>query len=148
MKCEKCNVNEANVYYRTSVNGHTTEQHLCTHCAGEQGLDVVCNWPGRELLEESFTGFFGRDPFENFFSGGLLPGFGRGRTTGGTMLRPTPRVAAAEPEAPAGTKAEPDPELDRRRRCNALKAQLEAAVKAEDYEKAIELRDELRKLEK
>jgi len=135
MKCEKCNENEATVFYRASVNGETTQQNLCAHCAGELGLDKAFVWPGTELLEEAFGGFFGRDPFESFFSGSLLPRFGR------TALLSRPAVKS-EPAA------KPDPELAARREKNALRAQLEAAVKAEDFEQAILLRDKLRELDK
>ena len=135
MKCEKCNQNEASVYYRTSINGETNEQHLCAECAGELGLDRAFSWQSRDLFEEAFGGFFGRDPFESFFSGSLLPRFGR------TALLSRPAVKS-EPAA------KPDPELAARREKNALRAQLEAAVKAEDFEQAILLRDKLRELDK
>jgi protein-arginine kinase activator protein McsA len=44
--------------------------------------------------------------------------------------------------------ATPDAELSRRRELNALREQLNNAVKAEEYERAAELRDQIRELEK
>ena len=41
-----------------------------------------------------------------------------------------------------------DPELSKRREINALREELSTAVKEENFEKAIELRDKLRELEK
>lgn len=149
MKCEKCNQNEASVYYRTSINGETSEQHLCADCAGELGLDKAFSWQSRDLFEEAFGGFFGRDPFESFFGGSLLPSFAR-RTMAPMLTLPRIEIRLAEPEtgtkAPAETKT--DPELERRREINALREQMNTAVRAEDFEKAIELRDKLRELEK
>ena len=147
MKCEKCNQNEASVYYRVSVNGETGEQHLCADCAGELGLDKAFSWQSRDLLEEAFGGFFGRDPFESFFGGSLLPSFARrAMAPVRTLPRMEPGRTAPRTEAPAETEA--DPALERRREINALREQLNTAVKAEDFEKAIELRDKLRELEK
>lgn len=139
MKCEKCNQNEASVFYRASINGRATEQHLCARCAGELGLDKAFRWPERSLFEEAFGGFFGRDPFDGFFGGSLLPGFVR------QAMAPAATLTRAEPQAAPETK--PDGELSSRRERNALRAQLDAAVQAEDFEKAIELRDKLRALE-
>ena len=33
MKCEICKKNEAQFYYKESINGKTTEKHLCAECA-------------------------------------------------------------------------------------------------------------------
>ena len=40
MLCEKCNSREANVLIREIVNGVSTERHLCTECAQENGLGL------------------------------------------------------------------------------------------------------------
>ena len=147
MKCEKCNQKEASVYYRATVNGETSEQHLCADCAGELGLDKAFSWQSRDLFEEAFGGFFGRDPFDNFFGGSRLTSFARRAMT---PVQTMPRIEIGreetKAEAPPETKA--DPALERRREINALREQLNTAVKAEDYETAIELRDKLRELEK
>lgn len=155
MKCEKCNQKEASVYYRATVNGETSEQHLCADCAGELGLDKAFSWQSRDLFEEAFGGFFGRDPFDSFFGGSRLTSFAR-RAMTPTRILPRIEIGLVEPkaEAPAETKAEAppetkaDPALERRREINALREQLNTAVKAEDYETAIRLRDKLRELEK
>ena len=146
MKCEKCNQNEASVYYRTSINGETNEQHLCAECAGELGLDRAFSWQSRDLFEEAFGGFFGRDPFESFFGGSLLPGFAR-RAMAPVLTLPRIEIRLPQPKAETPAETEADPELQRRREVNALREQLNAAVKAEDFEKAIELRDKLREME-
>lgn len=35
MLCDKCNKNEAKIYYTEIINGEKTEQHLCEDCATE-----------------------------------------------------------------------------------------------------------------
>ena len=33
MKCENCGKNEVTFVYRSNVNGHVEEKHLCSDCA-------------------------------------------------------------------------------------------------------------------
>ena len=35
MKCQHCGKNEATIYYKSTVNGRTTEASVCQHCAEE-----------------------------------------------------------------------------------------------------------------
>ncbi len=157
MKCEKCNEKEANFFYTATINGQTTQRRLCSDCAREEGLD------------KAFGSFGHRDMFDDFFEEpfGMLESFfrepfGRRSLFGGLMPTLTlPRVLfapaeTAEPKtgsAPAQTEAEAKipvdagEEVKTGRELKALKHQLHEAVKAEDFEKAIELRDKIRKLE-
>lgn len=146
MKCEKCNQNEASVYYRATINGETTEQHLCADCAGELGLDKAFSWQSRDLMEEAFGGFFGRDPFESFFGRSLLPSYAR-RAMAPVLTMPRIQINLMQPKTETSGETKADPALERRREINALREQLNAAVKDENFEKAIELRDKLRALE-
>lgn len=161
MKCEKCNEREANFFYTATVNGKTTQRRLCSECAAEEGLDKALGF-GRESL---FDGFFG-EPFgmlESFFGepfgrrslfSGLMPTM---MTMPRSLFAPTetaaPEREAAPAHGPAQTEAETKIPVDAGeevrtgRELRALKHQLHAAVKAEDFEKAIELRDKIRQLE-
>ena len=60
MKCQKCNINEANTHLTKIINGNKTEYYLCEKCAEENG---------------DFTSLkFGWDnDFDNFFSGFFTP---------------------------------------------------------------------------
>ena len=40
MKCEHCGKNEATFFYKSSVNGHVTQVHLCQDCAQAMGYTV------------------------------------------------------------------------------------------------------------
>lgn len=152
MKCEKCHENEANYYYRETINGKSTQKHLCSHCAEAEGLTSAFDWRGESLLEEFFEPFFTRG---SLLSGFGMPGLAR------TMLRPMlafPRFEigmlspqpreATEEKAEEGTSPAVDEGLKARREAEMLREQLRSAVEREDYEKAIELRDRLRALEK
>lgn len=153
MKCEKCNNNEANFYYKSTINGKTTERHLCTECAREEGFGEALDWSGRDMFDEMVSDTFGL--MDSFFSGrSLFPGFGR------SLLAPVlsfPRLHLFidEPEKTAEAEDrktvsadDAGEELRHEREIKELRNQLDEAVKAEDFEKAIKLRDKIKELEK
>lgn len=143
MKCEHCGMNEATFYYRSSVNGCVTEHHLCPQCARELGYDKSMN--------STFWGddFFTR-PFRMMES--MLNGFGsRMLTEFPSPVEVLDEAASAVPvqqdPAPQGLVSDAEQKaFTRECRRNALQNQLNAAVKAENYEEAARLRDELRGL--
>ena len=149
MKCEKCNEREANFFYTATINGKTTQKHLCSECAAQEGLDKAFDFG-----HEDFFGDFFTEPF------GLLDSFFGRRSLFGSMMpvMTLPRIlfapAETKQEAPAQEQEETaipkdaGEEIRTRRELSALKHQLEEAVKAEDFEKAIELRDKIREMEK
>lgn len=148
MKCEKCNEREATFFYSSNYNGKKSERRLCSECAQAEGFGGMLR-PGA-MFDSAFDSIF-----EDFFAPvrSFLPAFdmfgGMGRSIMAPSL-PRLRIVLEEPEAPV--RAKPAPEVDEaaksQREREALKAQLEEAVKAEDYEKAIELRDKLRAMDK
>lgn len=166
MKCTNCGKNNASYHYRYELNGEVTEAHLCHECAAKLQPEREFAAKSRELLGSAFDdgffggasggslfgrgfggglleSFFGRDPFESFFAPSPFAALGM------------PRIEISFPEAAAGCtedaesrkEAKADPELSHRREINELRSQMHKAAKAEDYEKAAELRDKLRALE-
>ena len=142
MKCQHCGKNEATIYYRSTVNGRTTEAHVCPHCAGELGYDRALHdleRRSRRMFREPFSLL--RDPFFDGFASHLLTEF------------PAPGNTLAEAEE-AVTEKKADPILsneesrafDLQRQRNALQHQLRDAIAAENYEEAARLRDEIRVL--
>ncbi|MGE4353800.1 MAG: UvrB/UvrC motif-containing protein [Oscillospiraceae bacterium] len=144
MKCEKCNEREANFFYTSNINGKITNMHLCSECAAEEGL--LNN-------DELFGGFFKdpfemRDPFgmfEDFWNGNFFAPFGRTLLATPTLERP--EVERLEETEEDKIPADAGAEFKAKRELKALKAQLKKAVAAEDFEKAIKLRDEIRSRE-
>ena len=77
MKCEICKKNEAQFYYKESINGKTTEKHLCAECAHKEGLDRIFEHEANSMLTS-----FGKMmdsfllPDVDFFGFGRLPSIG------------------------------------------------------------------------
>ena len=163
MKCEICKKNEAQFYYKESINGKTTEKHLCAECAHKEGLD---------RMMDSFL-----LPDVDFFGFGRLPSIGE-------MFEPLLTLSEHEPEAEMHEEADPleakaeekgeealghkgeepsvredaypleaeaeenaEEAFEQRRELNALRHKMHKAVEEEDFETAIELRDMIRKME-
>ena len=140
MKCEHCGRNEATFFYKSSVNGHVTQVHLCQDCAQQMGYADSLRRSMRPMS------LFGDDFFSRPFS--LLEPFMDG--FGSRMLTEFPepdQPQQAQPAERAGLvdKSQQE-ELRSQRRRNALQEQLKAAVESENYEEAARLRDELRTL--
>ena len=163
MLCQKCNLNEATVHIRRTVNGVKSEMMLCSKCAGSEG--------GHS--------FFGDDLFSGFFSDSIL-GMRRAEeqkkcpVCGLTRreLASSGRAGCAKcyeyfaPELDKiiygihgnarhngvvpGAHAE---QIEKQRRLDGIKAQIEelrkeqqTAIAEQNYEKAAELRDKIKAL--
>lgn len=150
MKCTNCGKNNASYHYRYNINGNITEAHLCPDCAAKMGenvemdMDKVFNDAFRDfdnMFDGFFGGFFGRRSLNPFGSFGLP-----------TMMMPRLAFAPAKTEEaeekPAEKRTEVDAELSKRREVNELREQMRAAAEAEDYERAAEIRDKIKEMEK
>ena len=157
MKCEKCNEKEATFYYSCYLNGEKTEKHLCADCARAEGFGEVMDYRPVSALDGIFDGFF-----DDFFAPrrSLFSPFDVFGSTVRRMMTPVmpqlrfvigePQTAHAQPQSEAEAKIPEDAgaEVRASRELAALKAQLAAAVQEENFERAIELRDQIRGLEK
>jgi len=156
MKCTKCNEREAVFHYSMNVNGKASETHLCHECAEAEGYGDMFNHNPMGMFEDMFAPRFGGF-FDDFFAPrrSFFPSIGR--LMAPIMSLPKISIVIGDNEAAQETPAEtaeakiPEDageEVKQRRELGELKSQLEQAVKAEDFEKAIELRDKIRELEK
>ena len=149
MKCQKCNQNEVNFFYSSSVNGAVTETRLCSDCASGAGYDIINLFDVNSMFEQ-FMPVFGRPMFPS----GLMPRFAPMSAT------PYPQLAMASRGVPAvessgcncgngaanqcANKAEEiDDKMAQRRELNM---QMRAAVEKEEFEKAAQLRDRIKEL--
>ena len=160
MKCQNCGRNEATYYYKSSINGRVTETHLCADCARKLGYaDGILAQQRRmmrgmeSLFDDSFFGgsllgdffgertalngrrnrFFGEDLFDDFFR--EMPALGGG-------------VQEEAPKAEEKTVSEEESgRFAQIRQRNALRHELKKAIHEENFERAAEIRDELRALE-
>lgn len=144
MKCEKCGNNEAVFFYSTDINGEKSQGCLCEDCAHEMGLCISPMYRGR---------------FGQMYRVRLLSGFGNFGAPVGSIMAPSmavPFVNAVcgedvvlpREDTASSVPADAGADIKRRRELAALREQLNSAVSAEDYEKAAELRDKLRAMEK
>ncbi|MBQ3482985.1 MAG: UvrB/UvrC motif-containing protein [Clostridia bacterium] len=162
MKCEKCNQNEATVFYKESVNGKVRSLHLCAACAAEQQSAHPFFSPSYpdNLLGELFGlaahGKPHRDEARRCpdcgatWSDLLRDGKAccpKCYTAFADLLEPTVRQLHGNVthagRAPAARRAVREKES----RLTELKRQLQEAVAAENYEQAAKLRDEIRGME-
>ena len=161
MLCEKCGKNPATTYLKRTINGKTTEQHLCAACAAQQGwgsvwndfgLDlhnfwgnlfaepsvralgdtVRCDCCGKSFAEISESGQVGCPQCYRVFYDRLLPMVQR--------LHGKTRHTGKVPLA-GGEEAKKEQELEN------LKKQLAEAVEKHEYETCAKLRDRIRELE-
>lgn len=168
MQCQECGKRPATLHFTKIVNGDKTEFHLCDVCAKEKGeiipgtsngfsihnlisglLDFDLNHHGGTIGSEpkalhckecgmsyaqfSKMGRFGCSSCYDYFSVRLDPLLRRihGNTA---HVGKIPRRAGQH--------------LHTRKQLEQLKARLAQAVQREEFEKAAQIRDEIRKLEK
>ncbi len=163
--CERCREKEASVYYKESVNASSREIRLCADCAREMGIGFggksvleeeffaalplfakpssrerrgseggVCPTCGKSREEICLSGRFGCPHCYDAFAQGLdmTPFVGRGYRGG--------RLGSASGETGARGPIQEDPG-------KTLKKQLQEALEVENYEKAAQIRDQIRALE-
>lgn len=145
MKCERCGKNEATFYYKSSINGKVTELHLCPECAEALDYTESLRSTWRRPLSLFDDDFFSR-PFGLLEP--LFDGFGtRLLTEFPQPDQPDAEVSIPTPQPRRGLVSDEEQKaLQSERRRNALRSQLDAAVREERYEDAAKLRDELRSL--
>lgn len=162
MLCQNCGKKMATTYIKRTINGETTEWHLCADCAAEQGFGnmmngfgfslgdfwgslfaepaahaiadtVRCDGCGKSFSEIAETGRAGCPACYTTFYDRLLPSIQR--IHGKT--RHTGKVPSG-----AGDELKKEKEIDKLRR------ELSDCIAKQQYEKCAELRDHIRALEK
>ncbi len=172
MLCERCHQREATIHLSQTHQGQTVEQHLCESCAKEIGLEtnlesVFDNFFGQSVFGSSIFNTTGGIPafgqpaprnlacpscglsFDEFRSSGL---FGCSHCYEAFADRLDPVFRRVQ----GGTRhvgrkllesADVQERQLRRSKIAELRKELTKAVKDEQYEKAAQLRDEIRVLE-
>ncbi len=147
MKCQNCGKNECSFHYTSNINGKTSEVHLCAECADKLGYSNNVYFNTSDLFEDMVSDFFGgRRSFGGF---GMLPRIGSLMPRSAFLPLEQPRtetVPAQQQEEPR-QQAAVDPEISRRRELNMLREEMRRAAENEEYEKAAEIRDRIRKME-
>ena len=139
MKCQHCGKNEATIYYKSTVNGRTTEAHVCPACAGELGYDRALH-----AMERRSRRMF-RDPF-SLLSDPIFGGFASRLLTEFPAPGNTLEEAKEEKKEDGILSEVESRSFDLQRQRNALQHALHDAIAAENYEEAARLRDEIHAL--
>ena len=159
MKCENCGKNEVTFIYQSNINGKVTEKHLCSECAEKLGYTQKIAARYRSMMQSFFGGsLFGNNFFDDFFS--PMPGL-MGRMN--RMLEDPFDDFFAEMPALSAAPVQQQEEQQKQqndlvgkeeqsrfaymRQMNALKLEMKKAVHQENFERAAELRDQIRQLE-
>ena len=167
MKCDLCD-NESTVHEVTVKGGVKIERHLCESCAAEQGIGMQAGNPVELLKSMLQPKTRAAAPptkaaacptcgitFSDFKSAGVLgcpecyatfesqlAGLIERAHEGATQhVGKVPRESAGGPRPAIAEAIE-----ERAQRVAAIRRMLEEAVRAEQYERAAQLRDELRKM--
>ena len=139
MVCQHCGRNEATFYYKSTVNGRTTQTHLCNVCARDLGY--------ADALRPGKYDFFS-DPFallrEGWFDGAASRLLTEFPAPGNTLTEAKETVRRQETDNLLDAEESRAYTLQRQR--NALTYRLQEAIETENYEEAARLRDELRAL--
>ena len=169
MLCQACQKNQATTHIKNIINGELTEKHLCPECAAKQGYGNVfdhmfdigsfmsgfmgepsfalasekrCPNCGITLSQITKGGRVGCARCYDVFYDRLLPSIKRihGNTyhTGKRLKKP--QLASGENSTETEVKPSPKSEIE------SLGAELQAAVKAQEFEKAAQLRDRINAL--
>lgn len=154
MKCENCGKNEVTFVYQSNINGKVTEKHLCSECAEKLGYSQKIAAHSQRMMQNLFGSSF----FDDFFS--PMPSL-MGRMT--RMLEDPfddffadmPALGAAPAQQENQSQQKQDDLVGKEeqgrfaymRQMNALKMEMKKVVHQENFERAAELRDQIRVLE-
>jgi len=169
MQCQICSNNTATIHLTEITDGQRVETHLCQECAQKQGLAVKSQVPLNELLStllaaqpEAQTGPFGEaeekdDPNLSCPDCGMtMDQFRKDSQLGcpndyeifGDALEPVIKKVHGGNTEHRGKIPSDAPDNTRTLAERAeLQTKLDAAVKAEDYETAAKLRDQIKLLQ-
>lgn len=158
MMCDQCGKNPATMHYTSIINGEKTERHLCAQCAQEQNIALTQSFDIGQLL----SGFMadgmqqaqrvpvcpkcGMD-LRTFQKGGLL-GCAECYKTFQPQLEPLLNRIHGHVRHVGKTPSRAGGTIKAQREIDRLAQDLKKAVAAENFERAAELRDTIRDLER
>lgn len=153
MLCEKCGKLPAGIHFSQNINGVQSELHVCANCAAKMGY-----WGATSIFGKSFWNIINDIPDSHVscpFCGQTIEQFSTMKRIGcekcyshfSRFLDPIIRKIQFSNTHIGKIPKGANPRLKLSRELDSLKAQLNDAVKAEEYEKAAILRDKIRKIE-
>lgn len=169
MLCERCQQRPANVHLTEITNGQQNESNLCEVCAREMHLQGLSfNFLPQMSLQNFLAGLLKHDPGigqaahadvagkscekcglmeRQFVKQGLL-GCGHCYKSFEERLEPLLRRIHGSSKHGGKVPERAGGPLRQAREIESLKNQLREAIKLEEFERAVEIRDRIRELEK
>lgn len=162
MICEICEQRQATFHYKEMINGKVKELHLCEICAQEKGLGETFFMPSFSLpnlmaglteLEIPLSEEISVNcphcglSYEDIMRKGKI-GCGLCYQALKEYLTPLLEKIQGKVRHSGKVPRKGKVEDQRERRIYELRKELEKLVRKEEYERAVELRDEIRRLEK
>ncbi len=157
--CTKCGKNPASVYIKNTINGVTTEQHLCSQCASEEKL---IGQPYMDPFGDMFSLFEPAVQSQQAIGADRCPLCGAsahdimksGRAGCAScydvfarllnpMIKRIHGTASHTGSVPASCSAG----IKKEKRLETLRGELKSAIENENFEDAARLRDEIREIE-
>ncbi|MBS3937656.1 MAG: UvrB/UvrC motif-containing protein [Peptococcaceae bacterium] len=165
MLCEECRKHQANVHVTQVLNGERTEKNLCEHCAQAMGeLDLAGLGSGSFNINNLLAGIMSMEQgslplksrgmacatcgmdYRRFAEGGRL-GCADCYQTFSRQLEPLLKRIHGTPTHQGKLPSRGALSVNRKRHLSRLKGELKAAVEQEHFERAAELRDQIKRVE-
>jgi protein arginine kinase activator len=163
MKCQNCGMSDATVHIKEVKNDQVTEMHLCEECASEKGFRTIVMqgksslasqliWMAENLYPEGASGLGNVRcsgcglTYSDFMQMGRLGCEVCYKDFEKQLKQVLRRIHGAVRHVGKAPGQEGDL-FERRRLVQKLHDDLERAIEREEYERAAEIRDQLRELE-
>ncbi len=161
MKCQKCNENQANTHIQKIVNGKKAEYYLCDKCAKELGFNQFSFSFGNDF-DNLFGSFFGNAvkniapasgrvcgnchmTLSEFLKNGRLGCSECYKAFRDALNRPLKQIHGAT-EHTGKIPQKGGVKISKEAKIRRLQTELDAAVLSQEFEKAAQLRDEIKAL--
>lgn len=161
MYCDHCGKQAATTHVKKTINGKTTELHLCAQCAAQQGIATALGGFGFNMGD--FWGSLFSEPTQRTQEDTVrCPDCGRcfreiaeqGRPGCPTCyltfydrLLPSIRRIHGKTQHTGKVAVQADDTVKKERELQALREKLNACIAEQDYETCAQLRDQIRALE-
>ncbi len=160
MLCQKCKKNTATVFCKENINGHITEYSLCPECAAEMQIGNPFSIFEDDPISSLFSSFMTQpkithdekkcplcaSSFKELVATGKV-GCPKCYEVFASELAPTIRQLHAGAKSRGRAPRRYGEKRARELELSKLKADLKAAIDAQEFEMAAELRDKIRALE-
>lgn len=162
MLCQNCGKKEATSHFKRIINGEKTESHLCADCAASMGYDTMFSSFGLSF-GDLFSSFLGDIPVSRLSSKVLrcekcgcsfddiaknaMVGCADCYKTFYDKLEPTIKRIHGNTNHCGKVPQGAGEEVKTAHKITELKAQLNRAIDEQNFERAAQLRDEIKALE-